>query len=280
LRLPPLGSNGLFTIGHRPMTIDELCTNKQTMETPAQSFSEFAAVYDDFMHYIDYSGWVNYICDILDIYKIRGKKLLDLACGTGKCSVLFAKRGFDVTGIDLSQNMLAQALNKTETKILGIKFLCRDMRNFKIDNKVNAAICIYDSLNYLSNKNDLGCTFSNVYEALREGGAFIFDMNTEYALRKVWGTQTMHRNEGGVKSVWKSTYDRKNHTGTLHLTWTTKEKGKKIKHYEIHREISYSNDDIENLLKKAGFREVIIYAHNTFQPPIEVTSRIMVVALK
>jgi len=245
-----------------------------------QPFSEFAVVYDDFMHYIDYQGWVNYICELLNLYEIKGKNLLDLGCGTGKCAILFAKRGFEVIGIDLSPDMLAQAMNKAETKELKIKFLCQDMRNFKIDKSVNIITCLYDSLNYLLEKEDLEKTFNSVHMALEEGGSFIFDMNTEYAIREVWGTRVFRRNEGRIKSVWKSKYDPETHIGVLRLAWTTRENGIKKNHCEIHKETFYSSDDIKNLLKKAGFKDAVIYAHGTFQQPIEVTPRIMVVALK
>lgn len=243
-------------------------------------FSEFAQVYDAFMHYIDYPGWVRYICEILDLYNIKGKKLLDLACGTGTCAILFAKRGFDVIGIDSSSQMLEQAIKKIETEGLNIKLLLQDMRNFKLAGPVNIVTCLYDSLNYLLKAGDLEETYNSVYKVLEEGGIFIFDMNTEYAIQEVWGNKTLYRTEGGIKTVWKSEYDNNTRIVTLHLTWDVNENGKKKKHYEIHKEISYSNDEIKNLLKKSGFKEVVIYNHGTFQPPIEVTTRIMVVALK
>lgn len=243
-------------------------------------FSEFASVYDDFMHYVDYEGWVNYVCEILNFYRIKGIKLLDLACGTGKCAILFAQRGFEVIGIDISNEMLAQALNKIETKKFNIKFLCQDMRNFGLDSKVDIVTCLYDSFNYLLEKDDLEKTFINVNTALDEGGIFVFDMNTKYALEELWGSRTLQRNERGISSVWKSEYDPDTHIGTLHLTWTMKENGRKKKCCEIHRETFYENDEIRNLLKNAGFKEVVIYAHGTFQAPVEVTPRIMVVALK
>lgn len=245
-----------------------------------QPFSKFALVYDAFMHYIDYPGWVDYICEILNFYAIPGKKLLDLACGTGKCTILFAQRGFEVLGIDISPEMLARAMNKIETEELNIKFLCDDMRSFRLATPVDIVTCLYDSLNYLLEKKDLEKTFNSVWTALGEKGIFIFDMNTEYALREVWGNKTIRRNESGVKSIWKSEYDSQTHIGTLHLTWFTNENGIKKEHHEIHRETFYSQGELKTLLKNAGFKKVDIYAHCTFQPPIEVTARIMVVAVK
>lgn len=246
----------------------------------SQAFSEFAEVYDRFMHYIDYPGWVRYILEIIELFEIRGRRLLDIACGTGTCALLFAREGFEVTGIDISQQMLEQARKKIQNSGYRISLFQQDMREFKIDKRVDIATCLYDSLNYLLQTEDLQRTFVSVHRALEENGAFIFDMNTEYALKVVWGTNVWHRKEGGIASVWKSEFDLKTGIGTLYLTWRTEENGMRKKHHELHQERAYSAQEIRRLLEKAGFRRVEIYAHLTFQPPVEVTPRIMVVAVK
>lgn len=245
-----------------------------------EPFSEFARVYDRFMHYIDYPGWVRYICRITELYKINGKRLLDLACGTGTCAILFAKRGFEVTGVDVSPSMLAQAERKIRDGGYRISLLRQDMRDLQVTERVNIITCLYDSLNYLLRIEDIEKTFLHAYDALEHGGAFIFDMNTEYALKVIWGTNVWYRNEGGVPSVWKNEYDAGAKIGTLYLTWTTIEDGRKEEHFEIHRERAYSNEEIRGALDKAGFGKIAIYAHPTFQAPAEVTPRIMVVAIK
>jgi len=250
------------------------------MTEPQASFSEFAGVYDRFMHYIDYPGWVRYACEILNLYNIRGRKLLDIACGTGTCVLLFAEKGFEVTGIDASQEMIAQALEKAGSDKHAALFQQQDMRDFRLGLKFNIATSFYDSINYLLTAEDVGRAFACAFESLEEGGAFIFDMNTEYALSEIWGSKTMKRNEGGVSSVWKNEYDPLTKICTLCLTWLTRENGKNREHVEIHRERAYGNAEVKSLLEKAGFKRIIIYAHPTFSPPFELTARIMVVALK
>ena len=246
---------------------------------PAQKFSRFARYYDAFMDYIDYPGWVQYIMEILDTYGIKGKKLLDLACGTGTCAVLFAKKGFEVYGIDVSEDMLEQARKKISAMFYNIGFSCQDLRNFKLEKKVDVVTCLYDSMNYLLEEEDVRQAFGSAYNALNNGGAFIFDLNTEYALSVVWGNGVMRRREGGFPSLWRNFYDPETHTGTLHLTWTIKENGSKKEYYETHRERAYPNSRIEEFLKEAGFKEAMIFSHRTFEPPAEISPRVMVVAV-
>jgi len=250
------------------------------MDTASQPFSNFAKVYDSFMHFVDYEGWAKYVKRILDFYDIKGKKLLDLACGTGKCSVLFAEESFEVTGIDISQSMLDVAKAKQESTQYNIQYFCQDIRKFNVPEKADIAISLYDSLNYILEKNDLQETFFCVYNALGKEGIFIFDMNTEYALKHIWGNGKIRRNEGGVKSVWQNEYDDAARIATLNLTWQVKEDGKKKEYFELHKERAYPNEEILDMLKKAGFSLSVIYAHGTFIQPIEFTARIMVVAIK
>jgi len=252
----------------------------KTALQPAPAFSKFAGTYDAFMDYIDYPGWVRYACDILNLYGIKGKRLLDIACGTGTCAILFAGEGFEVTGLDASPQMLERARGKPEAARLGIKFICRDMREFRIEEKVHAVTSFYDSLNYLLQEEDLKKAFVCAHRALEDGGIFIFDMNTEYALKEIWGNTTTHRREGGVPSVWRNEYDAETGIGTLNLSWAVKENGQTKDYCEIHRERAYSNSGIKALLREAGFREIAVYAHRTFLPPAEVTPRIMVAAVK
>lgn len=80
------------------------------------SYERFAYLYDELMKDAPYDQWVSYVQNILVKYDVKAGKLLDLACGTGELSVRFAQQGFDVTGIDLSEDMLSVAQAKAEEK--------------------------------------------------------------------------------------------------------------------------------------------------------------------
>lgn len=249
------------------------------MSSP-QAFSEFSDVYDRFMHYIDYPGWVRYACELIALHGIKGKRLLDLACGTGTCAVILAGKGFEVTGIDISAQMLSRAKENARHDGVELKLFSRDMRDFLLDSKSDVITSFYDSINYLLSIEDVEKTFACACRQLENGGAFIFDMNTEFALKEIWGSRTIRRNEGGVASVWKNEFDPATGICTLFLSWSTREGGAKKEHNEIHRERAYTEQEIRDALEKAGFSDVSIYAHPTFQPPFELTPRIMVVAIK
>jgi SAM-dependent methyltransferase len=261
----------------------------------AVQFSRFAPYYDRFMHkYVNYKGWANYVLRIFRHYQVKPKVLLDLACGSGIPTMLLAREGYRIYGVDRSETMLdilrgkigdrgsgTNAQHPTpDTRSPAVIPILADMREFSLPEPVDAAISLYDSINYLLAIEDVEKTFACAFRQLASGGAFIFDMNTEYSLREIWGSRTMRRNEGGVVSVWKNEFDPATGICTLFLSWFTREDGAKKEHSEIHREKAYKEEEIRSALEKAGFGKVSIYAHPTFQPPFELTPRIMVVALK
>lgn len=141
------------------------------------SYNYFANVYDELTNNVEYEERAEYICGLLNENEIFGGKLLDLACGTGSMSVLMQKKGFEVTGIDLSNEMLAIASSKSNNSISLIK--C-DMTDFALPYTVSACICCLDSINHLVDINQVADTFKCIYNAMNVDGIFIFDVNTEY----------------------------------------------------------------------------------------------------
>jgi len=238
-------------------------------------FSEFAAHYDDFMlKCVDYDYWVKYIGKIFKTFKVKPKTILDLACGTGIPTLLFAKKGFRMIGIDFSQAML----DVLQKKINGydITTYRADIRDFTIPAPVDAAICLYDSLNYLLTGDDLKRCFQCVRTALKKTGLFVFDMNTSYGLSAFWGNRETIREAGNIHSIWQNTFDEKTEISTLHLTCYDKNGNHSFE--EIHQERGYQLPYLETLLHDSGFPEVKFYHHGTFSPPTEITVRVMVVA--
>lgn len=270
---------------------------------PAQPFKEFARHYDRFMmRYVDYRGWVDYVERILKRFKVEPKTVLDLACGTGIPTILMAKRGFRMVGVDRSAEMLEVLKGKRFG--LPIETVEADMTDFRLERPVDAAICLYDSINYLLSEDDLVRCFTCVRRSLAPDGLFTFDMNTVYSLSTFWGSRTTPRNVEGVSSVWQNTYDEKTRISTLHLTFweepanevrnqipdSRRQKseagsgersavgGEPTRFEEVHQERAYSQQEVEQALERAGFGRVWFYSHNTFLPVAPLTTRMMVVA--
>ncbi|MEO0071210.1 MAG: methyltransferase domain-containing protein [candidate division WOR-3 bacterium] len=245
----------------------------------AAPFSRFARHYDQFMtKYVDYPGWVNYVERIFKRFRVAPKRILDVACGTGIPTIILAKKGYHLIGVDRSREMLEVLLEKR--KGLPIEVICADIRNFTLPEPVDAAISLYDSINYLLTEEDLRRCFSCVYQALIPDGIFAFDMNTVYGLAEFWGTRTMNRDTPEITSVWQNRFDPETRVSTLHLLF--KEKlpdgtfGESFE--EIHEERAYTADEVRRALTAAGFTECHFYHHGSFLPVGARTTRMMIVA--
>ncbi|MCX7785206.1 MAG: class I SAM-dependent methyltransferase [candidate division WOR-3 bacterium] len=247
--------------------------NNQNVLPP---FSQFAPYYDQFMlRYVNYRAWVDYIIKIFKHFQIQPKTILDLACGTGIPSILLAQKGYRIIAIDNSQPMLAIFQNKVQTKNYDIKIINADMRNFVVSEKVDVAISLYDSINYLLTESDLQLCFHCVAKTLKPDGLFVFDVNTIFCLENFWDNTETIRQVNNIYSVWQSSFDPIRKISTLRLKVTV---DNKVSFEEIHKERGYTEDEIEQNLKTAGFKEIRFYEHSTFLPSTETTLRMMVVA--
>ncbi|MEO0085041.1 MAG: class I SAM-dependent methyltransferase [candidate division WOR-3 bacterium] len=244
-----------------------------------EPFSRFARHYDRFMvRYVDYKAWVDYVERIFRRFRVEPKTVLDVACGTGIPTVLLAERGYRLTGVDKSPEMLKVLEAKRGN--LPIATVRADIREFAVPEPLDAAISLYDSINYLLVEEDLSRCFGCVRRALVPGGLFVFDMNTVYGLAEVWGTRTTSRETGGIASIWSNAYDPETRVSTLHLTFWEKgpDGGTGEKFEEIHQERGYTVEEVRRALAAAGFRRVHFYQHSSFLPVGPFTSRMMVVA--
>lgn len=248
--------------------------------TVGKSYSQIAPVYDTLMGEVDYQGWVFYITEILSKNGIGPPaKIIDLACGTGTATLMLAEAGFSLTGLDISDEMLAVARAKSDSKKIGIGWRQGDMRRFKLDEPVDAAICLFDSVNYLTEEPELLDFFACVRNSLRPGGMFLFDMNTIQALANNWGNGTKVRQDGDVHSIWRSSYRPCDHTARMELTVFSPDGGggyRKLR--EVHVERGYEMSEIDSCLRQAGFGETQTFKHGTCDPPDTDTGRVMVTA--
>lgn len=244
-----------------------------------EPFSRFNRHYDKFMvRYVDYEAWVDYVVRVLGHFHSDPKTILDLACGTGIPTLILARRGYRMTGVDRSPEMLAVLESKSDD--LPVTTIRADIRDFSVQEPLEAAICLYDSMNYLLTEDDLVRCFRSVRAAVMPGGLFVFDMNTVYGLAEYWGARTTARDVGEIHSIWQHEYDRETRVSTLHLTFWEQAKsgGTDERFEEIHQERAYYPEEVERCLRAAGFNEVRFFQHGSFTKPGPNTTRMMVVA--
>ena len=175
-----------------------------------ESYGRFAGVYDVFMDNVNYREWADYIIETLAQDGIRDGLVLELGCGTGTVTEMLADAGYDMIGIDNSEEMLAEAMEKRVESGHDILYLLQDMQDFELYGTVRAVISVCDSMNYLTDEEDLEYLFALVNNYLDPGGLFIFDMNTVHKYRDVIGDTTIAEDREDGSFIWENSYDREN----------------------------------------------------------------------
>jgi len=253
-------------------------TNEEKFSEITEQFEGFARYYDQFMlRLVNYPVWVDYIIKIFKEHNIHPRTILDLACGTGIPSLLLAKKGYRIVGVDNSLPMLEVFKEKNSKTNYDIRFVHSDIRNFSIPEKADAAISLYDSINYLLNEDDLQSCFKSVFDSLNPNGIFTFDMNTVYCLESFWSNRETPRQVDDIYSIWQNSYNPEQKISTLTLTVFTDD-GRYFK--EVHKERGYPNDVLQKLLQSVGFTDIKFFVHLTFLQPVDTTYRIMIIARK
>ena len=112
-------------------------------------YTDFAEIYDRLMKDTDYPGWAEYYSVLLQKYVRPGGRVCECACGTGSLTVLLRGMGWRMTGIDLSREMLARAMEKSRQAGMDIPFVCQDMCALSVPGRQDAVLCTCDGVNYL-----------------------------------------------------------------------------------------------------------------------------------
>lgn len=240
-----------------------------------QQYSDFAKLYDVFMDNVDYEKWGRYLITQLEEYGINNGIVLDLGCGTGTMTEYLAKAGYDMIGVDNSEEMLTEAIEKREESGYDILYLLQEMQEFELYGTVRAVISVCDSLNYLLCEDELLQVFCLVNNYLDPGGIFIFDMNTEYKYQNLLGDTTIAENREDGSFIWENTYESEQKINTYELTlFIRREDGLFEKSEEIHCQKAYSQEEIRTLIEKAGMELLAVYDAYTKNPPGNESERL------
>ncbi|MBQ9894214.1 MAG: class I SAM-dependent methyltransferase [Ruminococcus sp.] len=243
-------------------------------------YSAFARYYDELTANIDYKKRGEYFHEIIKKFKsTKDNILLDLACGTGSISEVMAGLGYDVVGVDNSDEMLGMAIEKKFDSGLNIQYLCQDMRKLDMFGTIDITICALDSINHLSSLNDVRKVFEGVAFFSELNGLFIFDVNTLYKHRQVLANNTFTYETDNVYCVWENTLDPDTDEVRMNLEFFEREdNGMWSRSSDGFSEKAYSEDEIEKLLADCGFELLAKYGDDTFSPPAETSQRIVYAA--
>ena len=248
-----------------------------------EAYSEFARVYDLFMDNIPYEEWCEYLVTLLKKYGVDDGLVLELGCGTGNISEALRHKGYDMIGIDNSEEMLSVAIEKSmeveDDTLPQSLYLCQDMREFELYGTVRAIVSICDSMNYITESEDLLEVFRLANNYLDPEGVFIFDMNTCYKYENLLGEQTIAETREDHCFIWDNLYDRDSRLNEYVLNlFIQGDDGRYDRHEEIHYQRAYDLDEVRSLIERAGMIFEGAYDAFTFEPVRKDSERIYIIA--
>jgi len=232
------------------------------------SYDALAGSYDSLMVDGSYLKRADFLERLFKKSRIPVETVLDLACGTGTIACLLAERGYRVTATDFSEEMLTQAMAKAAVlEERAPLFLCQSMPRLRLAEPVDAVVSTLDSLNYLTRERDIRETFKRVYRWLKDGGAFIFDVNTPYKLRRMDHQMYMDETEESF-CVWRTFFSERTQVCTYQVDlFRLNEDESWDREFEEHRERAWSEAQLREFLTDAGFTNITISGDLNMKPP-------------
>lgn len=264
-----------------------------------EAYTDFAGVYDIFMDDTPYRDWAEKIAELIEAYGLsrpgrnRNKiskedrrsqeknLVLDLGCGTGTLTELLAQKGYDMIGIDNSEEMLNLALNKKRESGSDILYLCQDMRDIDLYSTVGTVISVCDCVNYLLEEEEIEDTFRLVNNYLYPGGLFIFDFNTVYKYQTVIGNTTIAENREECSFIWENYYHEEEHINEYEVTVFVKEEKERElfrRFTETHYQRGYTLEEMKGFVERAGMKTITAFDADTGKEPKETSERIYLLA--
>lgn len=245
------------------------------------AYGFLAQSYDALTRDVDYPA----LCDFLETQFRRAKcpvrTVLDLACGTGSLTWLLAARGYETIGVDLSEEMLAQAREKGGADFSGVPplFLHQSMDKLDLYGTIDACVCCLDSVNYVTRPALLRRAFLRVHTFLMPGGILLFDARTPQALAAMDGQMFLDEDED-TYCVWQGEFSPKRRLCTYYMDLFRREGPVWRRGTEEHREYAYTPEELTDMLKEAGFSYVRCYGPRGRRAPRSGDDRVIFFARK
>ena len=246
-----------------------------------ESYEFLAGCYDELTTDVRYSRWADYIEKHFARSALPIHTVLDLACGTGSLTAELMGRGYEMIGADLSEEMLAQAAEKARD-VEGIPpiFLHQAMEKLDLYGTIDACVCCLDSVNYVTQPKKLARAFQRVHTFLMPGGLFLFDINTPDKLKGLDGQLFMDEDEDAC-CIWRAEYSPRRRICTYGFDiFCREENGLWSRMEEVHEEYAYEPEELEQMLRQAGFRQIKQYGELKMRRPGPGEQRIFFAARK
>lgn len=243
------------------------------------AYGALAASYDRLTNDVDYQAVIDFAHEILKQEGLSPRTVADLACGTGSTTRILAQMGYRVTAVDLSEDMLTEAMDKCADLENLPQFVHQSLQELRLPRAADMAVCFLDSLDYILDPEDCAEAIRRVYKALNPGGIFIFDVNTPEKLRAMDG-QVFLDEDDDVYCVWRGEFDEDTNICSYGMDLFQREGKVWHRSFEEHQEYAYSIEQLTAFLKSAGFTRIRVYADRKMCAPGEREQRVYFKARK
>jgi len=237
------------------------------------TYEELAGVYDQLMNRdVNYSQWADYLWDLICEVRSSPTEGLELAAGTGNLTEALIRKNCHIDAFDRSEEMLMAAREKNLSP-RDVRFYRQDMLDFRFSKQYDFAVCACDSLNYLLEDGDLERVLKKVFDHLKPGGVFVFDMVTLYRMQEMYGNETFIVDQEDVYYVWKNLWDPKRNRIGYEITFFVRDDEVYERFDEIHIQRGYTEDTIRKALEDAGFEGIESYEAFGREPITDTSER-------
>jgi len=243
-------------------------------------YSILAKYYDALMSGTDYAKWADFYEKCFDKYGASVKKIVDIGCGTGSITTELAARGYAMTGVDISAEMLALAERKAEARGARVRYAEQDMVCLDTGAEADAVICSFDGINYLTETADVRACFSSVAATLAQGGLFIFDVSSPFKFKNILGDNAFVYELDDMFLSWQCFFSEKRGVCDYYLTFFEKDGSAWQRYDETQRQRAYSTRTLEKIIKEAGMSPVAKFSDIDFSPVKDDGDRIFFVCRK
>lgn len=244
-------------------------------------YTAFAQVYDELMQDVNYPAWADFYGQVMAYHGIKGGRVAECACGTGSLTLPLYHMGLQITGVDISQDMLWQAAQKARKDGAAIPFVKQDMRDLRLHRPMDAVLATCDGVNYLTKDEDALAFFQSAYQALRPGGGLFFDVSTPYKLENLLGDQLLSEDTPGITYIWQNYYSPKTKLCQMDLCIFVKQgDGSYQRMDENQVQRAYDQEELKTLLYRAGFQKVFCYGDGHMGMPSPKEQRWHIAAIR
>lgn len=242
------------------------------------AYDALAASYDALTYDVPYEKILAFWETVLHGRGKRPASVVDLACGTGSLSVLLAERGYDVTGVDSSEEMLTQAAGKAAGMEHPPMLVRQKMESLRLPAPADWIVSCLDGLNYV-NQDACRKTMRRCFDSLAPGGMLTFDVSSPHKLRQMDGQVWLDETEREY-CVWRTEFDEKENVCRFGVDLFTRQGSLWRREFEEHRQYAHRTEDLTAWLEEAGFRKIRAFGDLTMEPPKEDARRIFLAAEK